>query len=196
MQQVKLNIVPDGANPIVYASQFDNGRTVRFNLIDCSAGYEDTWVLGYGDTAEAKLVKPDGTQVIASVTTYPLKNYVDMTLTRDDVDQSGVYIGEIAIHSLDNIYGSLNFTLKVEFDPYDGQGVRTVSIGPADICTFETNIIDNLVECKCSILATGGNGTPSTPNPIVGHSELNLVRCGKNFVRDEFVSGFVSVTVA
>ena len=49
-------------------------------------------------------------------------------------------------------------------------------------CNFETNIADTLVSLKAAIVASGGNGTPSTPIPIVGHSELNLVRCGKNLL--------------
>ena len=57
--------------------------------------------------------------------------------------------------------------------------VKSASGNP---CNFETDIADNLVSLKAAIVASGGNGTPSTPIPIVGHSELNLVRCGKNLL--------------
>lgn len=42
-------------------------------------------------------------------------------------------------------------------------------------CTFETNLADTLVSLIANITASGGGGTPATPIPIVGHSELNLV---------------------
>ena len=47
-------------------------------------------------------------------------------------------------------------------------------------CNFDTDIAVPLKSLIANIVASGGNGTPSTPIPIVGHSELNLVRCGKN----------------
>ena len=55
--------------------------------------------------------------------------------------------------------------------------IETASGNP---CNFETGITDKLVSLKAAILASGGNGTPSTPIPIVGHSELNLVRTSEN----------------
>lgn len=54
----------------------------------------------------------------------------------------------------------------------------------ANICQFNTDLLMKLLECICEIKATqSGSGTPSPANPraINGHSELNLVRCGKNF---------------
>lgn len=59
-------------------------------------------------------------------------------------------------------------------------------------CNFETNIADTLVSLKAAIVASGGNGTPSTPIPIVGHSELNLVRCGVNLWDEETESGYIN----
>ena len=54
---------------------------------------------------------------------------------------------------------------------------RTATGNP---CSFETDAALPLASLKASILATGGGGTPSTPIPIVGHSELNLVRTSEN----------------
>lgn len=50
-----------------------------------------------------------------------------------------------------------------------------------DIASFDTAISAPLKSLSTTIVATGGGGTPSTPIPIVGYSELNLVRCGRNF---------------
>ena len=67
--------------------------------------------------------------------------------------------------------------------------VKSASGNP---CNFETDIADNLVSLKAAIVASGGNGTPSTPIPIVGHSELNLVRCGVNLWDEETESGYIN----
>ena len=58
--------------------------------------------------------------------------------------------------------------------------VMPVETATGNPCTFDTDIAVPLKSLIANIVATGGNGTPSTPIPIVGHSELNLVRCGKN----------------
>lgn len=55
----------------------------------------------------------------------------------------------------------------------------------ANICQFNTDLIMKLLECICEIKATqSGSGTPSPANPraINGYSELNLTRCGSNFL--------------
>ena len=56
----------------------------------------------------------------------------------------------------------------------DIKALLPVDSASGNPCTFETNLADNLVSLKAAIVASGGNGTPSTPIPIVGHSELNL----------------------
>lgn len=48
-------------------------------------------------------------------------------------------------------------------------------------CTFDTEIEAVLQELTAEIIASGGNGTPSNPIPIVGHSELNLDVNGDTF---------------
>lgn len=49
-----------------------------------------------------------------------------------------------------------------------------------NIASFDTAISAPLVSLSTTIVAKGGGGTPATPIPIVGHSALNLVRCGVN----------------
>lgn len=61
------------------------------------------------------------------------------------------------------------------------------------IATFETNMADVLQEVKCEINASGGNGTPDNPNPIVGYTEANITRCGVNLMHvDSRVSGTIA----
>ena len=42
------------------------------------------------------------------------------------------------------------------------------------IANFDTDLSLPLVDCKANIVATGGNGTPDNPNPIVGYTGMNL----------------------
>ena len=58
--------------------------------------------------------------------------------------------------------------------------IMPVEIQTGNPCSFDTDIATELQGLTVDIVSTGGGGTPSTPIPIVGHSELNLVRCGKN----------------
>ena len=42
------------------------------------------------------------------------------------------------------------------------------------ICTFNTDLSNNLVNLQVAVTATGGGGTPSTPIPINGFSACDL----------------------
>ena len=48
-------------------------------------------------------------------------------------------------------------------------------------CTFDTQIAAVLQALTANIVCGGGGGTPSTPVPLVGHSELNLDVNGNTF---------------
>lgn len=56
--------------------------------------------------------------------------------------------------------------------------VGTASGNP---CSFDTAIAAPLQGLTAEIVASGGNGTPATPIPIVGHSALNLDVNGETF---------------
>lgn len=63
-----------------------------------------------------------------------------------------------------------------------------------EIASFETNNANLLQEVKCEINATGGNGTPDNPNPIVGYSSANITRCGVNLWDEEWELGSINTT--
>ena len=63
------------------------------------------------------------------------------------------------------------------------------TVGPADICTFETTLPEPLHSVLVNVLATGGNGTPDTPIPINGYTEANITRCGVNLWDEEWEVG-------
>ena len=64
--------------------------------------------------------------------------------------------------------------------------------GPSAIANFTTGLASPLVDCKVGILATGGNGTPDNPIPIVGYSSANITRCGVNLWDEETELGYIN----
>ena len=59
------------------------------------------------------------------------------------------------------------------------EGILPVdTAGPSAIASFTTGLALPLVDCKVGITATGGNGTPDNPIPIVGYSEANITANG------------------
>ena len=70
-------------------------------------------------------------------------------------------------------------------DVYTKQEVDNIilDIMPVDtasgaIATFDTELATPLVNVKCDITATGGNGTPDNPVPINGYTEANITANG------------------
>ena len=175
MEQLRIDLVPMGVTPNAHASQFDVGRVIRFLLYNGGTAY----TLAGTETITVKMAKPDGTEETVSVTNTS-SNYVDFITTDGLLNQVGLYPCEISITSGTDVIGSKNFNLRVELDPYDGHNIRTVTVGPADICTFETILPEPYHSVTVNVVATGGNGTPDNPNPIVGYSSANITRCGVN----------------
>ena len=184
MQKVSLDLIPGCVTPIVYASQYDDGRVIRFML---TSGGSDIYILSASEVITCNLTKPDGTETVIDVANPGAgKNYVDLVNGADDYDQEGVYSGEIVLTRNSTIQGTANFILKVEADAYDGQVTTDTATG--NPCTFDTDLADNLVSLTAEIVASGGGGTPSTPIPIVGYSSANITRCGVNFCSSIYVN--------
>ena len=61
-----------------------------------------------------------------------------------------------------------------------------VNTASGAIANFDTDLTLPLVDCKANIVATGGNGTPDNPNPIVGYSEANIVNTQNESIVDLF----------
>ena len=58
--------------------------------------------------------------------------------------------------------------------------VMPVGTESGPIASFDTELDAPFVNVSCNVTATGGNGTPDNPNPIVGYTEANITRCGVN----------------
>ena len=175
MEQLRIDLVPMGVTPNAHASQYDVGRVIRFLLYNGGTVY----TLAGTETITVKMAKPDGTEETVSVTNTS-SNYVDFVTTDGLLNQAGLYPCEISITSGTDVIGSKNFNLRVELDPYDGADVVTLTVGPADICTFTTTLAEPLQSVTVNVLATGGNGTHDSPISINGYTEANITRFGVN----------------
>lgn len=185
MEQIKIDIVPVGVAPVAHASQFDNSRQIRFNLFNQGTPYTLTG-------AETVTMVVNGEEENITNTS---DNYVIWDVAEEDCAEAGVIGCEIRIVLGSMLIGSKNFFLEVEMDPYNGKNIRTITVGPADICTFETTLPEPLQSVIVNINATGGNGTPDNPIPINGYTEANITRCGVNLWDEEWeVGGIDDIT--
>lgn len=133
MQEKNLNIIPSGDMPVIYASQYDKNRVIRFNLFEG----EDEYTLAGTEIVKCNIRKNDE-HIVVITPTIGANKYIDVYLTEQACACFGDNIGEITISSgEDNIIGTINFILKVERNPIQG-GVTSAS----DIADLESQIED------------------------------------------------------
>ena len=122
MEIKNLNLIPEGDKPIIHASQFDENRSVRFDLKDGTEEY--TLLADLVVTCNIK--KVDG-----NIVTFEVENtestYVVITLPLQATACAGPNIGEIVITDEEtSIIGTINFILEVERSPMLG-GIESAS---------------------------------------------------------------------
>ena len=115
MEVINLNFIPSGANPVAHASQFDEGRTTRFNLFDGSAVY----TLDGTEIITVSVRKPDGHIVTESVTNTS-STYVEVVTTEQMTACAGDNLAQIKVEKGGDTIGFLNYILSVQKDPEDG----------------------------------------------------------------------------
>lgn len=168
MEQLKLNMIPNGVNPVFHASQYDKGRQIRFVLDETLSSAEVT--VSY----RAK----DGTEY-GNVQMSVSGNTITDTIPEEVLTDYGIIEGEVNIDGI----GSLNFFVEVEKDAYDG-GVITTQTATGAIATFETNIETAFVSLKTDINPiqdlhgyskpwSGGGGKNKLPLTVDGIKALN-----------------------
>lgn len=122
MEIKNINLIPEGEKPIIHASQFDENRSIRFDLKD---GAED-FTLTSDLVVTCNIKKVDG-----NIVTFEVENtestYVVITLPLQATACAGPNVGEIVITDEDNfIIGTINFILEVERSPMLG-GIESES---------------------------------------------------------------------
>ncbi len=115
MEVINLNLIPTGALPVVHASQYDEGRTFRANLMDGTAVY----TLDGTETLECDVKKPDGNIVTVAVTNTS-DSYVEIDTTLQMCACAGDSLAELHITKGAKELGTLNFILAVERSPLEG----------------------------------------------------------------------------
>ena len=177
MEIINLDMTPSTVTPNAHAGQYDASRTVRFMLKNGGVPF----TLAGTETITAEITRSDNTEVTVNVANTS-SNYVDVVFDDTVCTVKGLYACELRLKDSDGFdIGSKNFALLVQRDPYDGAGVVVETVGPADICTFETTLPEPLQSVIVNIVATGGNGTPDNPNPIVGYTEANITANGNTY---------------
>ena len=123
MEQITLDLIPSGSNPICHASQYDDGRTIRVNLTENGSPYTLST-----ETVELHVRKGDGNMVSESVAVVSGKTFLEFATTEQMTAISGYNIGELQLSKNGAVIGTLNFILLVEGDPmYNNGSVPSVS---------------------------------------------------------------------
>ena len=144
MEQITLDIIPSGVRENAYASQYDIGRTIRFNLKSGGA----TYTLTGAETVTMRVRKPDNTERTESITNTS-STYVDWTTVNGTCDLDGLYDCELVVMNGSVKIGSANFTLNVEIDPISGKAVVLMATG--NPVHFNTDLGGVLVDCECEL---------------------------------------------
>ena len=112
MQSNNLQIAPQGVRPVVHASQFDDGRQIKFKLYDGSTAYTPP----VGATINVEGIKPDNHGFSYACTWSG--NEVTFALTQQMTVIAGTVNCELRIlDGDDSNIGTLNFILDVESSP-------------------------------------------------------------------------------
>lgn len=114
MEQINLNIVPNGIKPVCHSSQYDRGRQIRLNLYDG----DDHYSLSGAETIELNVKKTDGT-VYTNEITNTESDYLIITTAQEMTAVPGENNCNIKIMEGSNVIGALNFILDVEKSPLD-----------------------------------------------------------------------------
>lgn len=122
MEQINLNLIPGRTMPVAHASQYDVGRTIRFNLFEGDTIY----TLDGTETVNVNVRKTDGNVVTEELTVTASATYVDVVTTEQMTACSGSNLAEIQIIKGDDTIGTLNFIFEVEEDPMEG-GIQSES---------------------------------------------------------------------
>lgn len=162
MEIINLDMVPGKKSPVCHASQFDEGRVIRFNLYDSGLPFS----LDGTESITFEVRKPDG-NIVTSTLTNTSDSYVDVVTTEQMTAVKGANLCEVRIEKGETNIGSLNVIMAVEMDPTDG-GIESAS--EIDNLRSQVNemVAEEVAEQYDSAnvifdnVPTSGHGTPYT----------------------------------
>ena len=166
METVDLSIIPDKVSPVVYASQYDEGRVQRFMLYDGARPY----TLSGEETIELRIRKPNNQTETIEIEN-PGDDYIDLTFTEQITDVAGDVYCKFSIDGI----STKGFYIKVE------PGPARIYTGYADgeIAEFETDLVENLIILNVEL-------TPS--QDLNGYDAPWAPGCGKNLLKTSGLS--------
>ena len=115
MEQITLDLIPNGSLPVLHASQYDDGRQWKVNLKENGEDYTLS-----NETIVLDVRKGDGCAVTCAVAVESGKKYVILTSTEQMCAVAGQNLAELQITKGSMKIGTLNFILQVERDPLNG----------------------------------------------------------------------------
>lgn len=157
MEIINLDMVPGKKSPVCHASQYDDGRVIRFNLYDSGLPY----TLDGTETLTFEVRKPDG-NIVTSTLTNTSDSYVDVVTTEQMTAVKGANLCEVRVEKGATNIGSLNVIMAVEMDPTDG-GIASAS----EIDNLRSQISGMVAEEVAEQYDAGNVIFDSTPTP--GH---------------------------
>lgn len=145
MEQINLNLIPNGILAVCHVSQYDNtGRKIRFHLFNGS----DTYALSGTETITLRIRKTNG-EILTFDISNTASDYIELTVLQQMSDVSGVSVCEFRLTDSGLDIGSFNFKMKVEPDAFDGNLSISEVSGP--IATFETDLAEDLIKLDVDI---------------------------------------------
>ena len=138
IQQITLDLIPNGEMPILYASQYDAGRSFRANIVERKIPY----TLDGTELISLTVRKGDGNLVTMDIAnTFANKSYIDFLSTEQMTAIAGSNFGELHLESNGESIGTLNFYLLVEPAADEG-GITSQS----EINNLKRQVHDAVVE--------------------------------------------------
>lgn len=140
MEQINLNLIPNGILAVCHVSQYDNtGRKIRFHLFNGS----DTYALSGTETITLRIRKTNGEILIFDIPN-TASDYIDLTVLQQMTNVSGDSVCEFRLTDSGLDIGSFNFKMKIEPDAFDGN--LSISEVSGNIATFKTDIAEDLIK--------------------------------------------------
>lgn len=137
IQQITLDLIPNGEMPILYASQYDAGRSFRANIVERKIPYN----LEGTELISLTVRKGDGNLVTMDIAnTFANKSYIDFLSTEQMTAIAGSNFGELHLESNGESIGTLNFYLLVE--PAADEG----GVSESEINNLKRQVHDAVVE--------------------------------------------------
>lgn len=122
MERIIIDLVPGNIKPILWASQYDNGREWPCDIYNDGVPY----VFQESDTVDYTIRKGDGLLVTGAVAFTPGTSNITLVSTEQMCAVYGSNLGELIVKSNGVKIGSGNFILEVERAPDEG-GIQSQS---------------------------------------------------------------------